>query len=326
MTGSGAVQPQPDAPPERFSEARLLARDLTGDLACVRCGYNLRGLSVRSTCPECDLPVRTTILVIVDPKAEELTPLSTPAMTAWGVIAWVGGALLAALCVALIRGDEALSRLAVAGPRLPVGRLVWTGIAGLCVSALASAVLVRPHARAPVRHGTLVVLGMLLYIPLVWIFWAIHARLDTAFPLPYTGVSMHASERTALRLCFGAVAVMIILAQRPSARALAARSHVFRTGQIDRQSLMGLVAALSVAAAGDAMGLLMASGLLTGELLHPVRIALVALGSFLITVGLFAAFVDAVRLRRVLSGGGVGLSQVLESNRQRRQRADGDRA
>jgi hypothetical protein len=326
VTGPGVPQPHADAPPERPSEARLLARDLTGDLACARCGYNLRGLSIRATCPECDLPIRTTILSIVDPKAEEITPLTAPTLTAWGILAWVGGALLAAVCIGLIRVDEALARLSIASVRMPVGRLVWAGIGGLCLSGLASAVLIRPHRRVPTRHRTLVVLGMLLYAPLIWVFWAIHARLDTAFPLPYTAPSMHAAERTALRLCFGALAVMIILAQRPSARALAARSHVFRTGQIDRQSLMGLVAALAVAGAGDALGLLMARGVLTGDLFHPVQIALVALGSFLVTVGLFAAFVDAVRLRPVLSGGSVGLSHVLESNRARDRRAGGGAA
>lgn len=325
-TPGGLVKPSrdphrhADAPPDRPSEARLLARDLTGDLSCARCGYNLRGLSVRGTCPECDLPIRTTILTIVDPRAEELAPLRAPRLTAWGLVAWVGGALLAAVCVWLIRAEEAAARLPVGGLGLPVGRLVWAGIAGLCVSAVAAAVLVRPHPRMPSRHTTLGVLGVLLYAPLIWTFWSLHAKLDTAFPMPYTAPSMPGHERSALRLCFGVIAVMLILALRPSARGLAARSHVFRTGQVDRQSLMGLVAALAVAAAGDLLGLFMGLGWVSGDALHPVQIALVALGSFLITVGLFAAFADSVRLRPVLASGSVGLSDVLESNRARDRR------
>ena len=66
--------------------ASVLASELTGDLPCVRCGYNLRGLSIREHCPECDAPVRATILALVDPRASELKPLRRPRLTGWGLV------------------------------------------------------------------------------------------------------------------------------------------------------------------------------------------------------------------------------------------------
>ncbi|MBL8760751.1 MAG: hypothetical protein JNL50_05545, partial [Phycisphaerae bacterium] len=62
--------PDPSARPE------LLARELTGDLRCAKCAYNLKGLSVRSVCPECGLAISATLLAKVDPHAAELRPIA----------------------------------------------------------------------------------------------------------------------------------------------------------------------------------------------------------------------------------------------------------
>src|SRR6185295_10238912 len=75
-----------------------LALELTGDLPCVRCKYNLRGLTVKGMCPECGTSVRTTILAKIDPLAKELRPLHFPRLTSLGLIVWAWSALAAALC------------------------------------------------------------------------------------------------------------------------------------------------------------------------------------------------------------------------------------
>src|SRR5690606_27754218 len=62
----------------------VIARQLKGDLLCIGCGYNLRGLSIREMCPECGIPVRATILGVIDPMADELAPIPRPRLVATG--------------------------------------------------------------------------------------------------------------------------------------------------------------------------------------------------------------------------------------------------
>src|SRR5215831_18001819 len=83
-----------------------LARELGGDLPCAACRYNLRGLSVRSVCPECGTPVRATILFTVDPYASVLRPITWPRATAAGLILWSMGALGAAVLTWVLRGAD----------------------------------------------------------------------------------------------------------------------------------------------------------------------------------------------------------------------------
>src|SRR5436190_23878239 len=84
----------PVSPSSRGSgTGSALGRQLRGDLPCVACGYNLKGLSIRSVCPECGTPVRATILSVVDPHAAELTPIRLPALVALGLLFCAAGAL-----------------------------------------------------------------------------------------------------------------------------------------------------------------------------------------------------------------------------------------
>src|SRR5262245_48877512 len=103
-----AMNPGQEPKPPRVStdsaifpkaEREAIARELTGDLPCVRCRYNLRGLSVRAPCPECGTPVRATLLAVVDPFAGELQPVSRPRLIVAGLIAWSLGGFGSALCV-----------------------------------------------------------------------------------------------------------------------------------------------------------------------------------------------------------------------------------
>ncbi|MEZ6317913.1 MAG: hypothetical protein R3B49_04045 [Phycisphaerales bacterium] len=307
-------------PPPRLSEARLLARDLTGDLRCARCGYNLKGLSVRGDCPECGLPVRTTILVLVDPRAEELSKLTHPRLTAIGMVVWSVAALAAAVCVWGMRIAEVVQdRLnSTAG----ASSMPEIGLALIALSGLGALTLIRPHARLS-RWGTArTAIGVALYVPLGWLFWTIHAVHDGAHPMPYMRPDEDDLARPALRLAMAGVIALIIVALRPHARLLAARSHLFRTGQIDRQSMLAMVAALGVAGVGDVLGLAVNGPLAGSDFLRTIAVALVALGSFLFTTGLFAAVLDTVRLRRVLASSAVGLSGILESNADRAKRLD----
>jgi len=93
----------------------VIARQLTGDLWCIGCGYNLRGLSIRELCPECAMPVRATILGVIDPKAHELTPLKRPRMVGLGLIAWASGLWIATMAVGNIYEADHVNSILMAG-------------------------------------------------------------------------------------------------------------------------------------------------------------------------------------------------------------------
>src|SRR5581483_4291904 len=86
----------------------VLGRELGGDLHCVVCSYNLRGLSIRAICPECGTAVRATILSVVDPHASILRPITFPRLTAAGVILWAAGAVAVAMMAWLPQAADLL--------------------------------------------------------------------------------------------------------------------------------------------------------------------------------------------------------------------------
>ncbi len=274
-------------------------------------------MSVRAACPECGLPVRTTILVLVDPRADELIPLSNPKLAAWGVLIWIGGATGAALGVWGLRIAEWLN--AQHQITLAISDIAWLSVVMLVTSALGALTLVRPHASVPLGRSVLAVLGVLLYVPLTFVFHRIHLVIDAGSRHPYAGNDPQLDERTSYRLAFAIVAMLLVLALRPAGRHLAARSFIFRTGQIDRQSMLAMIGALGVGAVGDLIRLIFSPP--PGDWLSLLSLSLISLGGFLLTMGLIAAFVDCVRLRFVLAHEQIKLMNILESNTERERRA-----
>ncbi|MEM9373073.1 MAG: hypothetical protein AAGA55_05460 [Planctomycetota bacterium] len=297
-----------------------IARQLTGDLSCVGCGYNLRGLSVREMCPECGMPVRATILGVVDPKAHQLIPLAAPMLTAVGMVAWALGGWIAVITVATMRIAEIMRSLASADwwPALaPV-----MGAAGLVVSGLGALTMIRPH-RGITRVGAiLAALGVAAYIPLTLIYFQIYARFDASAPTPFMNPGPMQFDRSALRLGMFVAVVILLLGLRNNARGLSSRSVIVRTGRIDRQSILALLASFFVAAIGDALSVvafLAAEGM--SAIIAAVGTVFVAVGSVLVVVGATNILIDVWRLWPVVVRRGVGLGDVLESNVQRDRRA-----
>ena len=291
--------------------ASVLASELTGDLPCVRCGYNLRGLSIREHCPECDAPVRATILALVDPRASELKPLRRPRLTGWGLVLWSGAAVLAALGAWVIRLSElSLSWLSVAwspswAPVFVVGMTLLS-----CVGAL---VLLRPHEGLTASARVRAMIGVVAYGPLAWLIWRLYIHVDAGVALPVFGGGGASRERVLTRLGIALALGVVILGLRPVARGLAMRSVVMRTGRVDRQSLLALLGAVSISASGDVLHLL-ASGVRgpVSQALASMEMVLVAVGSVLVTLGLFGILIDCLRLRPTLSAPGVGITDILD--------------
>ena len=260
------------------------------------------------------MPVRATILALVDPKASELKPLYHPRLTAWGLVFWSVGALVAALVAWVIRLSElSHSWLDIAwSPPWAA----WLVVLMTLVSGIGAASLIRPHPGLSGARVLRAAFGVALYLPLAWLIWYLYMRVDAGMALPVFGGDGPSERRVLVRLGIGVTMAMIILGLRPTARGLAMRSVVVRTGRVDRQSLLALLGAVGVAAVGDV--LLLVTPEIHGpaaQALRSIEVVLVAVGSVLITIGLFGVAIDCVRLRPIIASRGIGITDILDDDR-----------
>ena len=299
----------------------MLARQLTGELYCIGCGYNLHGLSIRSNCSECGIPVRATILGIVDPHAEELVPLIAPRLIAIGLNAWSMGALLALAMVWLMRGAE-MARDAIGANWIPT-LAPFVGIGGLVVSMLGGAMMIRPHRGVLRLEAIRSAFGVSLFVPLIFVYGSVYMRIDALSPSPVFEPGSSAFERSILRVLMLVLVAGIIWGLRPQAVGLAIRSIVVRTGRVDRQSLYAVLASLAIAAIGDVIHIINHFFTMSiDDMLSIVALVVVSLGSVLFSVGMVNICIDTIRLYPVLVRPGVGLSDIFETNKQKSERTN----
>lgn len=303
-----------NAPPKGAST--ILAKELGGDLPCARCKYNLRGLSIRAVCPECATPVGATLLAMVDPKAAELQRLHSPRLTAYGLIVWSVAALLGAV---LVWGVRILGPLVSAAPRI-AGELppFSPGIAVVvlaAVSGLGALAFIYPHAMRSVSGAVLATLGVVTYLPLLWMLWLVHVEYDAAWSRPYGEGSLW-RHRAAAVLGTHIAMIAITLCLRPHARLLWLRSLLMRTGRVDRQTLLAVAGALAVAILGDLLRIFSVyAGQGVGGLLDQIGQLLVLVGSLLLTLGLVGLVYDTVRLFPILVEPPISMQSLLQPDK-----------
>lgn len=252
--------------------------------------------------------MRATILAVVDPFAQVLRPLRYPHFVSAAVLLWTGGAGLAALATWGVR----LASLLHEG--LWQWRLIVLATVALLVSALASTALVSPHAGLTVGRRALAAMGSACMFGLVWCYWTMQrAALGAADP--YSQVDIVSGSHERWRAVFGALAIGALLALRPNARLLAARSLLMRMGQVDRQTMRSLAFAVLVGMAGDGVRLAepwLLSGM--GLTVRVLGLTLIVVSSLFVTLGLVEMFRDAMRIAPVLRRRALALSDVIESS------------
>lgn len=276
-----------------------IARDLTGDLPCVNCRYNLRGLSIRLSCPECGVPVLATILDVVDPQARELQPIASRRLVAWGFVLWSSAALGAAIILWLIRAGDAADLIGWT-IRMPRSAGLVAAIA-ILLSGLGAAALIAPHANLPRYHRLSASSAVLAYLILAVVVWWTIDGSDSAMGFAFLTSEPMLPSRHLLRLVTALLIVAIIFGLRPNARTLAARSLIVRTGRVDRQSMYPLAWSILIASAGDVIGLAVMGA--PGPVREAAMIGitlLIALGSALFTLGLWGILLDTIRLMPVI--------------------------
>lgn len=284
-----------------------LARELGGDLPCVRCKYNLKGLSIRGACPECGTPIRATLLAAVDPRASELRPVQRPRLVATGLLLWSGGAFVGALLAWVVRIADVV--LELRGVRADAA---WGAVGCVVASGVGAVALISPQIGVPVRSRLLVVLALLFYVPLAYATWRLLLLHDPANPAPYFAEGHLSGTRLVYQAAAMLSVVGIALALRPVGRLLTARSMVLRTGMVDRQTLAGIAGAAGLCVLGD--GVLFAVSSEPSALMDALRIGgtvLVVCGSVLLTIGLLGVLIDSWRIRGVILQPAFTLEQLL---------------
>jgi hypothetical protein len=299
---------------QAIASALRLNRALEGTLPCIICGYDLRGVTIRGSCPECGTLVRATILYTVDPQAEEFRPLVTPTITAWAVVAWSVFGFLALLAAWWVRFADAARH--ITGHALGTSVAHWVVVWGAALSGLAFLGVVRPTRRAPWRATACALLAVAAYVPLVLLLARLGAW-DATHASPYFRWSAIATAqahgtREWIRLGIGACLITIFLAVRPNARELVRRSLAMRTGRVDRQTLLALCAAVIVACIGDGLRLLSphlpdTAGAIAGN----AGSVVVAIGSMFMTLGVASSVIDSWRIRSVILLPAPSLHQIL---------------
>lgn len=305
-----------------LGEGAALDRELRGDLPCLVCRYNLRGITIRGSCPECGTAVRATLLARVDPHAPVLRPLRRPRLTAAGLVVWSAAGFLAALATWGVRGRDAILEMAEPGPAMAesLGRvgqaLGVASVALIALAAVAALVLVKPHGGIPRWQSLAAAGGVVLLAMVAATQAAIHLGFDPRHVRPYFSAETPLLDRTLWRLAqAGALAGALVLL-RPNARLLAARSLLMRMGRVDRQTMLSMVAAVGVIVLGDALhlGAALVGPEGPGYLMAPAGTLLIAVGSVLLTVGLAGMVIDSVRLAPVLVRRAVSLGELLEGD------------
>jgi len=281
------------------SDASRVDRSLRGSLPCFVCGYELKGLSIRSICPECGTAVRGTILFRVDPQADEFKPIRWPRWTAWGIRFWGTGAAIAAIALWVLRLSEYTG---FTGRRSGADSL-WSvvSIIAIVASAVGAAFMIRPNRWVPASKSIAALGGVLFYgVVLLGLFLVIRSDLDK---IPAYGHQRTLdAAREVGRLIFGVGVLGVLLCMRPMARELVKRSLALRTGRVDRQTILAMSGVVLLGLLGDGMRWVVATGLMNDPsgVVDYIGRLLVILSSLLLTLGLVSAAVDSWRISNAI--------------------------
>lgn len=302
-----------NAPPDtRDAPARpasILSRELAGDLPCVQCGYNLKGLTVRGMCPECGVSVRTTLLAVVDPRAREFRHVEHPRAVAWGLMLWSGAACAACIVVWLLQLAYVFrpeARFAWDAVRFGESALLALGV----LSGLGALALIRPHGGLSPRTIASAVMGVLAYVPLLWAADQLYRRMGAGLGSAFSSAAMEV--RAPYRLVASAAGLVLLVGLRPHARALQARWLLMRIGAVTRQTMLAMVIVILVWVVADALVLL--SGRFhggNGDVVRLIARLLILFGAIFLTVGTFSIALDCWRIRTVLLRPPRALDQLL---------------
>lgn len=303
-----------------------LCRQITMDIACVKCGYNIKGINSLDCCPECGFEIRRTLLFIVDPANSTIPPLRTPRQLG---VALVLVALFLALAALILWLPSILYVGTLVSDRFEQWQVRsedWRSSAIAIGLVVASGFLMiafrRPTTEAPdpeYRKGlSSAATGMFTWAG----FIAAISFYDNWYGLEwqerYTQMQADSIDiwRTLLRLGSIAALFLVVSGLHPVITFLGRRSVYHRIVQISRQGFRAMLVAVIITGVGDGIRFLLG----VGEQLHfylPYKDYIVLpssmlslIGSGMMTLALWNALVDGIRLSREMNRPRYTIDQV----------------
>jgi hypothetical protein len=271
-------------------------------------------LSVSGSCPECSLPIRATLLAVVDPHATEFQPITAPRLTAVGLALLAIASFAAALAAWGVRLHDVAVLLDVQAPAFGKLNDLLPGFAVGCTiaAAIGAIVLIKPHAKLAGWSMLGAAVSCVCIGAIALITYRVLLVIDAPRAEVYFSATPPPAVRVWLRLLSDALLLTAALGLAPNLRQLVLRSVLMRTGAVDRQTLTGLAAAIGVILLGDVMHAI-ATNLseAPGDLLRLCGTLLIGLGSLLVTIGFALLIADAIRLAPVIVDRPLGIEDVL---------------
>ncbi len=272
---------------------------------CRRCGYNLYSLPADGACPECGLDTWESILHTVDPAASRLPRLRDPGAVGnallWLMVCLVGGSLLLVLRY-VTQWIDALDPTGVRQQWAPIELSVLAGLLGLAALP-AVRQLVRPAGEesdaAVHRDVRLLGYGLAAWATLILLAGGLEELTG-----PHPAIDL-------VWLGIAGAAIVALLGVRGVLRVIGLRSREYRTARGGRQGIRAMIAAIAGLAAGQVMRLL--AGLTGIEVLTNLGIAVSAICTLMVVIGLFYLVVNAWWIRRSLRCPPPRLDEILSS-------------
>jgi hypothetical protein len=264
---------------------------------------------VRGRCPECGTSVAATLLLTVDPQAAELQPIRRPWLTAIGVGLWALGAVAAVVLIMWLRACEAFPAVT------PPGWLVTAIVASVVCSGIGGLALVMPYHLTPRRDRVAALLASLLTFVLAAVSWMILVKIDGVGARPYLGGVASSPERWVYKLAVTGLLAAIVLGYRPTFHVLLARSHLIRSGRLERQTFRAVLASIGVMAIGDVTQIGAAMLQTTaGEMLSLFAMCIAVVGFLLFSAGILGMSRDVRQLLPVIVSPPLGIADVVGRN------------
>lgn len=283
----------------------LARSEVTPNLRCRQCGYNLRGLRADGHCPECGLAVWQSIVRETDHEASRMPRLNDPKGVGNGLLSLMIILLVVAMMIAI---GPVLRQLRIWGVDLPPTLAIasspmmtyLTGVVAL--AGLWSVWKLSPRSRGESPTGwrdiRLVALGLAGWSAM---FILLGGVFDDELLVEI--------RRSAL-LVSHAFAASIFLGLRGVFKTIGERSREYRRSREGRQNLGVMVLALAGVASSDAIHLMHEAGML-GENAVLVGAIVQWVCSFLLMLGLVYLVGNAWIIRQSIARPPRSLDELL---------------
>lgn len=308
----------------------LRRRKVTVDIACVKCGYNIKGIDPLDRCPECGFEVRRTLLFVVDPSSSTISALRKPRQLGLSLI-------LVALFLAIAAFALWLPSILYVATLISARFEIWQTRLDSWWSPLSAIILIvttgcmmflfrRPtlqesdqEYRKGLSKATTGLFAWAGFIAAIAFYDNSNALewQDRYAPVQADNIDVW---RTVLRLGAMSALFLVVSGLHPVITFLGRRSVYHRIVQISRQGFRAMLLAVIITGIGDSVRLLLGIGedfqvfIPYKDVIILPSLMLSLVGSGMMTLALWNALVDCIRLSREMTRRRYSIDQIVSGN------------